>query len=95
MWARTSGLGSTITRARPTWCLGPRRWLDETANVRVHGTTGERPIDRLPREHRRPVAGIPRYRALILERRRVARDAYLSYAGSSYSVPAEYAGRDV
>jgi transposase len=27
-----------------------RRWLDETCNVRVHGTTGERPVDRLPKE---------------------------------------------
>jgi len=77
--------------------LVPRglRWLEGTANVRVHGTTGERPVDRLPRENLRPVAGLPPYRALILERRRVARDCYLSYAGSWYSVPAEYAGRDV
>jgi transposase len=71
------------------------RWLEVTANVRVHGTTGERPIDRLPREQLRPVDGVPPYRALILERRRVARDCYLSYAGSWYSVPAEYAGREV
>jgi len=64
--------------------------------VRVHGTTGERPIDRPPCEQLRPVSGIPPYRALILEqRRRVARDSYLSYAGNSYSVPAEYAGREV
>src|SRR2546427_6812749 len=77
--------------------LGPRaqRWLDETANVRVHGTTGERPIDRLPKEQLRPLTGVPPYRALILERRRVARDCYLSYASSWYSVPAEYAGREV
>ena len=27
-----------------------RRWLDETANVRRHGTTGERPADRFERE---------------------------------------------
>ena len=25
-------------------------WLDETCNVRIHGTTGERPLDRLPKE---------------------------------------------
>lgn len=72
-----------------------RRWLEQTANVRVHGTTGVRPIDRLPLEQLRPVAGVPPYRAWILERRRVARDCYLSYAGSWYSVPAEYAGREV
>src|SRR5438270_400827 len=51
-----------------------RFWLDHTANVRVHGTTDERPVDRLPREGLRPVAGIPPYRALVLERRRVAKD---------------------
>ena len=77
--------------------LVPRaqRWLEVTANIRVHGTTGERPIDRLPHEQLRPLTGVPPYRALILERRRVARDCYLSYAGSWYSVPAEYAGREV
>ena len=29
------------------------RWLAETANVRVHGTTKERPLDRFEREERR------------------------------------------
>ena len=28
-----------------------RRLLDETCNVRIHGTTGERPLDRLPTGH--------------------------------------------
>jgi transposase len=72
-----------------------RRWLDETCNVRVHVTTGERPVDRLPLEGLRPAADIPAYRALVLERRRVARDCFVSYAGSWYSAPAEYAGREV
>jgi transposase len=72
-----------------------RRWTDEVANVRIHGTTGERPVDRLPLEGMRPVAGVPPYRALVLERRRVAKDCFLSYGGSWYSVPAEYAGREV
>jgi hypothetical protein len=72
-----------------------RRWLDETCNVRVYGTTGERPVDRLPKEGLKLAVGIPAYRALVLERRRVARDCFVSYAGSSYSAPAEYAGREV
>ncbi len=72
-----------------------RRWTDEVANMRIHGTTGERPVDRLPLEGMRPVAGVPAYRALVLERRRVAKDCFVSYGGSWYSVPAEYAGRDV
>lgn len=70
-------------------------WLDHTANTRVHGTTGERPLDRLALEHLRPIAGVPPYRALVLERRRVDRDSYVSYAGNWYSVPAEHASRDV
>ena len=42
------------------------RWLDGTANVRVHGTTGERPADRFERDERaalRPLANRP-YRRL-------------------------------
>lgn len=70
------------------------KWLAETANVRIHGTTGERPFDCLPLEGLRSVVGVPAYRALVLERRRVARDCFVSYAGSWYSAPAEYAGRE-
>ena len=29
------------------------RWLEDTANVRVHGTTGERPADRFERDERK------------------------------------------
>ena len=42
------------------------RWLSDTANVRQHGTTGERPVDRFEREERaalRPLAAQP-YRRL-------------------------------
>jgi len=76
--------------------LEPRsRWLKETCNIRIHGTTGERPIDRLDKEGLRSIEGVAPYRALVIERRRVARDCFLSYAGSWYSVPAEYAGKEV
>ena len=43
-----------------------KRWLDGTANVRRHGTTGERPLDRFERDERGvlgPLAGRP-YRRL-------------------------------
>ena len=42
------------------------RWLEGTANVRRHGTTGERPVDRFERAERDalgPLAGRP-YRRL-------------------------------
>ena len=38
------------------------RWLEDTANVRRHGTTGERPVDRFERDERgalRPLASRP------------------------------------
>ncbi len=44
-----------------------RHWLDHVANVRVHGTLKERPVDRLKREREvlRPLALRP-YRSLVL-----------------------------
>ena len=40
-----------------------QHWLDTVANVRMHGTTGERPVDRHLRElpHLRPAAAVPAY----------------------------------
>ena len=43
-------------------------WLQQTANVRLHGTTGERPIERFEREERialNPLQNRP-YRSLVL-----------------------------
>lgn len=42
-------------------------WLEATANVRTHGTTGERPVDRFEKERcaLRPLASRP-YRSLVL-----------------------------
>jgi transposase len=45
-------------------------WLDRVANVRLHGTTRERPRDRFDREERfllQPLAGRP-YTSLVVER---------------------------
>ncbi len=45
-----------------------QRWLEEVANVRVHATTGEKPLDRFLREEQsalKPLAQRP-YRSLIL-----------------------------
>ncbi len=65
-----------------------RQWLAEVANVRIHGTTGERPVDRLaadqaallPVEDRRP------YPATERSTRRVDHDARVSFGGVRYSV---------
>lgn len=67
-------------------------WCNKV-NARIHGTTNERPIDRLPEENLLPLR-----REYIVDKinlRRVEKDCLISYAGNKYSVPAEYVGRDV
>lgn len=62
-------------------------------NAKIHGTTNERPIDRLSEEKLLPLK-----REYIIDKinlRRVEKDCLISYAGNKYSVPAEYVGRDV
>lgn len=63
-------------------------WLVEVANVRVHGTTGERPVDRHARELVKlaPLSALPPYDARSLEIRRVSPDCHISYQGVLYSV---------
>ncbi len=74
-----------------------QHWLAETADVRIHGTTRERPIDRWAAEHAalRPLAGQPDYDTSYVRQRLVSRDGYLAYHGSRYAVPPQHAGRVV
>jgi transposase len=65
-----------------------RAWLDQTANVRMHGTTGEVPLARLPRESLRPLPNRPDYDTSVVTYRRSTRDCYVAYDGNFYSVPA-------
>ena len=63
-------------------------WLAETANLRVHGTTGDVPSERLDREkgHLLPLPEHP-YIPMLTLRRRTTKDGYVSYNGNDYSVP--------
>ena len=74
-----------------------RRWIAEVAIQRVHGTTHEQVLQRWEedRVHLQPINGRPPYPYRNDEQRKVARDAYVSWQGSRYSVPWQYAGRDV
>lgn len=71
---------------------GVRRWLDEVANARVHGTTGRVP-DEAWLEEKSFLIALPetRYLACEEEHRKVGPDAVLSIRGTSYSVPAQLA----
>ena len=74
-----------------------RRWVTEVANQRVHGTTRQQVLLRFDEDQfaMQPVNQRPDYPRVDEEPRRVARDAYVAWKGSRYSVPWEYAGRQV
>lgn len=66
-------------------------WLELTANVRLHGTTGEVPLDRLALEPLQSLAGKSDYDTSLISFRRVTKDCLISYDGNYYSVPSKYA----
>jgi transposase len=74
-------------------------WLAEVANQRVHGTTHR--VIALAHEEEKPyLHPIGSHRAFplpeeLFEKRRVARDCYISYHSNRYSVPSEAVGKDV
>ena len=74
-----------------------RAWVWGVANQRVHGTTHEQVLARWDADQfsLQPLDGRPPYPYVDDELRKVARDAYVSWQGSRYSVPWEYAGRSV
>ncbi len=71
-----------------------RQWLAEVANVRTHGTTQERPADRLPadQEAMLPLIGRP-FPAAERAQRLTDHDARISFGGVRYSVDPEILGR--
>jgi transposase len=67
-------------------------WCNKV-NAKVHATTNEIPFERLKKEGLNPLS-----REYIIDKinlRRVQKDCLISYGGNQYSVPSEYAGRDV
>lgn len=72
-------------------------WLDTVANVRLHGTTKARPVDRFAADQAamRPLAAVPHYDVRPIEHRQAANDCHISYHSVLYSVLPEAAGRTV
>jgi len=73
------------------------RWLEQTANVRVHGTTRRRPVDLIEQERAAMVSidRIAPYRFVDPVQRVVSTESMVRFGGSAYSVPPEHAGRTV
>lgn len=70
-------------------------WLDHTANVRIHGTTGEQPVALWPTERLTPVASIAPYQLVEYARRKADFESYVRFDRRRYSVPPEYAGKEL
>jgi hypothetical protein len=74
------------------------RWEREVANVRIHGTTGEAPIDRFARDevHRlKPLGGRSSFGMLRELTRMVGNDCAVEVDTNSYSVPWRLIGERV
>jgi transposase len=72
-----------------------RDWVEAVADRRVHGTTGEVPAERLPREGLQPLAGKPDYDTDPVCYRRSSRDSFISYGGVLYSAPLAHAAQQL
>jgi len=69
-----------------------RIWLDTVANIRIHGTTGEVPIERLKEEKLNPIHPHMTFDTALYAPRKITRDCLVSYKGSRYGVPHRFAG---
>ena len=69
-------------------------WL-EIANRRIHGTTGEVPLEMLKSECLNPLPQVSVRNTYKWENRKVARDCFISFNGTRYGVDWHYCGQDV
>ncbi|MCP4243681.1 MAG: IS21 family transposase [bacterium] len=70
-------------------------WLEDTANIRVHGTTGKRPQDLLEQVERPRLLGLPDtpYVPVCWHSAKVGRNSHVVFRGRFYSVPWTHAGK--
>lgn len=74
-----------------------QRWLDEIADVRIHGTTRERPIDLFEREERAALLALPpiRFEIVVWKQAKVHPDSHVVFEKRMYSVPFRCIGQTV
>jgi len=72
-----------------------RDWLAKVANMRIHGTTGRVPLEMLREENLPSTAGRPAYPVEPAVLRRVSHDCLVSFRGCRYSVPSDWANKNV
>lgn len=74
-----------------------RLWCEHVANQRIHGTTRQRPVDRLQTEqsHLLPLPEVRRVVPWLRENRKVGRDGFVQWDQAYYGVPWQWAGKEV
>lgn len=73
-------------------------WMREVADQRIHGTTGERPIERFARAEAgalRPISGVAPFAVSRELLRKVQADCAIEVDGNAYSVPWRLIGETV
>jgi transposase len=71
------------------------KWLDQTANVRIHSTTGSRPAELFAKENLVAYSSVPAYRLSERVLRKVDCEGFIHFDRSRYSVPPEHVGKTV
>lgn len=91
-YIRTSCLEGYAITSWPDLQNHGRGWRDEVANVRIHGTTRARPVDRWAQEQPLLQALPPKdYDTSILEPVKATNQAFVLFDANAYSVPWEFA----
>lgn len=72
-------------------------WAEQTAGVRVHGTTKQRPRERFQQTEQAALVGLPPVPYDLAEWKQVKlhRDCYLSFGGAFYSAPYRLVGQQL
>lgn len=71
------------------------KWLLEVADVRLHGTTHQKPVDRFTEETLMPLSHFQPYNYVPAIQRKVSQDSMVSFERNRYSVPWSYVGQCV
>jgi hypothetical protein len=97
-YVKGNGLGSLAFRDDAHLDQHLVDWMREVADLRMHGTTHERPLDRFNRTERAaltPVGAHPSYLRQRHHIRKVAVDARVEVDTNRYSVPPAFVGETV
>ena len=74
-----------------------RRWLDEIANERRHGTTGRRPRELFEEQEREAMLPLPavRWELVVWKQATLHRDSHVQVDGGFYSAPWRFLHQDL